>query len=146
MKQIFFLTLFFIPVVAFGQIYSQYKPPKPKATLKGVWYYTGVGGLSDSSHLDSTTRIHYTKLPIKSYDTIAFVDSTALIVNNHYKYNYRIEYKWSDVGINNNSFWEMYLLINGDEYFVHFSHNYIELQNRLNNHRWYGRFNLLTKK
>jgi hypothetical protein len=147
MKQIFVLIVFLIPAIFVGQVHSKDRPPKPKTILKGIWYYNGVGGLSDSSSLDSTIRIYYTKLPVKSHDTIAFIDSTTLTVNSRCKYNYKIEYKWSDAGINDNSFWQMYLIINDNEYFVHFAYDYIELQNWINHHRWYGRYSeVLTPK
>ena len=146
-KQLFILIVFLslTALTAYGQTDPD-KPPKPKVNLIGVWFYNGVGGITDSSNFDSTEWMNYKSLPIKSNDTIEFVDSISLIVNHKHKYNYKFNFKWTDVELNDHKFWQAYIIIDKYEYFIHFRLNEIEMQNRIGNHRWYGRFKETNKK
>ena len=138
-KQLFGLTVF-LGLTALT-VSGQTEKGKPQKTVFiGTWYYNGIGSISDSAHLALTTLAKFKNLPIKNSDTLQFIDTTTLLVNHINKYNYKIEYKWSDYEVNGNQYWETFLIINDNKYFVHFTLDYIEMQNEIDNHRWYGRF------
>jgi hypothetical protein len=44
------------------------------------------------------------------------------------------------VELNDNKFWQVYIIVDSNEYFVHFAYNGIEMQTKIGDHRWYGRF------
>lgn len=129
--------------VAIGQT-EQEKPPKPN--FKGTWAYNGVGMLYNNEHLDSVSLMAgYNHLPIKSEDTITFIDSNTLIINHYKKYNYGLDYKWSYIEINDSKYWQIFMIVDGYEYFVHLAFTHMEMQYHKGNIRWYGRFEEIDK-